>query len=118
MTNAATNAKGSGMKMTPKANKLILNKRNELIFTEGNVWIPLGDFPTKSLGVALDALADNDIQCCFTTSGDHGDQDKKTYTRRLRSLPAWYVFDGFKNQVLDGHSLSHVFVGRLQRIMP
>lgn len=104
--------------MEIKANKLILNRVNELIYSQGNAWVPMGAFRTKQLAEALDAMADSTIQCSFTTHGDHAEQDTKTFTNRLRSLPPWYSFSGFRNQVIDGHVLPNTFVGTLSRSLP
>lgn len=97
-----------------KANFLILNKRNELIFTAGNQWAPMGAYATKDLEAALLAHGADEIRVQFTTTLNGRDEDLKTYTARLRKL-ALFKFDEFRTVVHNGHEAKNTFSTVLTR---
>lgn len=104
------------MTNTIKANRLILNRSNELVYDKGNAWCPMGAYAVKELADALLAHGDSTIQVSFRSYNDKtAEQDKKTYGRRLQALQPFYSFGGFQPLVIDGHVQNHTFVGTLSR---
>ena len=102
------------MHATIKANRLIMNRRNELVYDRGNAWCPMGAFACLELADALDEFADDEIEVVFHTySAKTAERDKKTYTRRLSKLHPRWVFSGWQNKVVDGHVFDNVFTGTL-----
>lgn len=97
-----------------KANRLIMNRRNELVYDRGNAWCPLGDYSTMELAEVLEEHGDDEIQVSFVTCNEKtAERDKKTYSRRLNTLQPYWLFSGWQNKVVDGHILTNTFVGTL-----
>lgn len=101
-----------------KANRLILNRMNEFVHDAGNAWAPMGAIKTKDLAEAFDVLADKVVRVTFTSHGDHGEDDKKVYGRRLAKLPPYYVRSPWKNVEIRGIAMDNSFECTVTRMMP
>lgn len=100
-----------------KANRLILNRMNEFVFDGNNVWCPIFCAKSNQLADAFDAVADSTVRVTFTTHGDHADDDKKTYSRRLAKLPPYYVRSPWSPVVVRGVELQSSFCCTVTRVI-
>lgn len=101
-----------------KGNLLILNVRNELIYSDGNKWAVLGHYATGDLEQALIAYGDRTITVQFKTTKGGSEADMKLYTKRLRSLEPIFLFRSFGPVVIQGHEIANTFQAKLYRIVP
>lgn len=100
-------------------NQLLLSKRCEFSFSGEHVWLPMQNCGVKALADTLDAMPKVDIvvKCRLSSDEKRHPREIATYTKRMRDLPPWYTFSGFRPQVIDGHEFPTVLVGRLQRMV-
>jgi hypothetical protein len=110
--------KGKAMTTDTRANRLILNKRNELIFDSGKTWVPITQCAAKDLELMLDAVGADLIAAQYHTVNDEKAQaqDRKTFTRRLSKLSPRYVVGPFVPKVIDGNTIANAFVAIINRV--
>jgi hypothetical protein len=99
-----------------KGNLLILNKRNELVFSNDRSWAVLGAYATQDLESALLAHGDRSIRVQFTTSPIHVEEDTAKYAKRLKKLLPLFVCGDFRPVVINGRVLPNTLTTLLERI--
>lgn len=95
---------------------LILSKQCELFYNTAKHFAPMGNCPTKRLAEVLDTFEAVDLAVEFRAANDEKELKRQlaTYTKRMRSLPAYYNFTGFAPKVIEGFE-QKVMTGRLTR---
>ena len=91
-----------------KANLIILNKRCEFVYDEGNAWAPMGHYRVADLAERMNALCGESAVIEFRSSDRHEAEDKAKFRARLNQVGGW-TFSDWQPQVVRGHVVSAVW---------